>query len=159
LLSDVSISGTVLSIIIQFLQTLYKPQNRRIYLISAFHSILPSKYLRPIAHKLPFTKHCCISAAGAEAQGYLQLINACISFILISFAIIFLMTTLRRYATSRKIAVSIPNEVITFFNRPNPSSSNVTQPLTEMSTRNLPGDTGQPARKADNITAICELIV
>jgi hypothetical protein len=33
-----------------------------------------------------------------------------------------------------------------------------TQPLTEMSTRNLPGDkrwAAGPARKADNITAIC----
>jgi hypothetical protein len=30
-----------------------------------------------------------------------------------------------------------------------------TQPLTEMSTRNLPGGKGRPARKADNLTAIC----
>jgi hypothetical protein len=34
-----------------------------------------------------------------------------------------------------------------------------TQPLTEMSTRNLPGDKGRPAHKADNLTAICESIV
>jgi hypothetical protein len=34
-----------------------------------------------------------------------------------------------------------------------------TQPLTEMSTRNLPGDNGWPARKADNLKAICEPIV
>jgi hypothetical protein len=34
-----------------------------------------------------------------------------------------------------------------------------TQPLTEMSTKNLPGGKGQPARKADNFTAICEQIV
>jgi hypothetical protein len=34
-----------------------------------------------------------------------------------------------------------------------------TQPLTEMSTRNLPGDKGLPARGADNLTAICEPIV
>jgi hypothetical protein len=34
------------------------------------------------------------------------------------------------------------------------------QPLTEMSTRNLPGvKGGPPARKADNLTAICEPIV
>jgi hypothetical protein len=33
-----------------------------------------------------------------------------------------------------------------------------TQPLTEMSTRNLPGDKRRPARKADNLTAICEPI-
>jgi hypothetical protein len=34
-----------------------------------------------------------------------------------------------------------------------------TQPLTEMSTRNLPGGKGLPARGADNLTAICEPIV
>jgi hypothetical protein len=31
-----------------------------------------------------------------------------------------------------------------------------TQPLTEMSTRNLPVGKGWLARKADNLTAICE---
>jgi hypothetical protein len=31
-----------------------------------------------------------------------------------------------------------------------------TQPLTEMSTRNLPGGKGWPASKTDNLTAICE---
>jgi hypothetical protein len=30
------------------------------------------------------------------------------------------------------------------------------QPLTEMSTRNLPGGNGRPAREAKNLTAICE---
>jgi hypothetical protein len=34
-----------------------------------------------------------------------------------------------------------------------------TQPLTETSTRNLPGAKGRLARGADNLTAICELIV
>jgi hypothetical protein len=34
-----------------------------------------------------------------------------------------------------------------------------TQPLTEMSTRNLPGGEGPPVRKAENLTAICEPIV
>jgi hypothetical protein len=33
------------------------------------------------------------------------------------------------------------------------------QPLTEMSTRNIPGGKVRPARKADNLTAICESIV
>jgi hypothetical protein len=33
-----------------------------------------------------------------------------------------------------------------------------TQPLTEMSTRNIPGGEGRPALKADNLTAICEPI-
>jgi hypothetical protein len=34
-----------------------------------------------------------------------------------------------------------------------------TQPLTEMSTRNLSGGKGWPAHGADNLTAICEPIV
>jgi hypothetical protein len=34
-----------------------------------------------------------------------------------------------------------------------------TQPLTEMSTRSLPGAKGRPAPKADNLTAICEPIL
>jgi hypothetical protein len=34
-----------------------------------------------------------------------------------------------------------------------------TQRVTEMSVRNLPGGKGQPARKADNLTDICEPIV
>jgi hypothetical protein len=33
-----------------------------------------------------------------------------------------------------------------------------TQPLTEMSTRNLPVDKAWPERKDDNLTAICETI-
>jgi hypothetical protein len=50
-----------------------------------------------------------------------------------------------------------------FFNLPNPSSRTMalgsTQPLTEMSTRDIPGGKGRPARKADNLTAICAPIV
>jgi hypothetical protein len=34
-----------------------------------------------------------------------------------------------------------------------------TQPRTEMSTRNLHGGEGRPARKADNLAAMCEPIV
>jgi hypothetical protein len=66
------------------------------------------------------------------------------------------------YATSRKVTDSIPDEAIGFFNGPNPSSRTMapgsTQPLTEMSTRNLPGGKGRSARKADNLTSICESI-
>jgi hypothetical protein len=67
------------------------------------------------------------------------------------------------YVTIRKIAVSIPN-VTGFFNSPNPSNRTMalgsTQPLTEMSTRNLHGAKGRRlARKADNLTVICEPIV
>jgi hypothetical protein len=34
-----------------------------------------------------------------------------------------------------------------------------TQPLTEMSTRKIPGGKGRPARKADNLTVIRDPIV
>jgi hypothetical protein len=34
-----------------------------------------------------------------------------------------------------------------------------TQPLTEMSIRNLPECKGRPGRKADNLTAVCDPIV
>jgi hypothetical protein len=69
---------------------------------------------------------------------------------------------LRYYAKKRKAADSIPDEVIGFFNLPNPSSSTTVlvliQPLTEMSTKNLPGGEGRLAPKANNLTAICEPI-
>jgi hypothetical protein len=64
--------------------------------------------------------------------------------------------------TSRNVAGSIPDDII-FSNSPNPSSCNMAlgspQPLTEMSTKNLPGGKQRPARKVYNITAICEPIV
>jgi hypothetical protein len=70
---------------------------------------------------------------------------------------------LRHYATSRNVVGSNPDEVIGFLNFPNPSIRTValgpTQPLIEMSTRNLPGGKGLSARKADNHTAICDPIV
>jgi hypothetical protein len=70
---------------------------------------------------------------------------------------------LRHYATIRKVTSSIPDVVIGVFNWPNSSSRTLalglTQPLVEMSTRNLPGGKGRPARNADNLTAICEPIV
>jgi hypothetical protein len=58
---------------------------------------------------------------------------------------------------------SIPGEASAIFNLPNHSSRatalGFTQPLTEMSTRNLPGGKGEGARKSDNLTAVCEPIV
>jgi hypothetical protein len=69
---------------------------------------------------------------------------------------------LRHYATNRKVAGSSPDEVH-FFNFPKPSSRTMalgsTQPLTEMSTRNLPGGKGRPARRAYYLTATCQAIV
>jgi hypothetical protein len=59
--------------------------------------------------------------------------------------------------------VRFPMMSLNFFNLPNPTSLTMalgsTQPLTETSTRNLPGGKGQPAHKADNLIAICEAIV
>jgi hypothetical protein len=57
----------------------------------------------------------------------------------------------------------IPDEVTGFFSWPNPSSRTMalgsTQPLTQMSTRNLPGGEGRPVHKTDNLTVICEPIL
>jgi hypothetical protein len=70
---------------------------------------------------------------------------------------------LRHYSTSRKAAGSIPGGVLDFFNLSNSSSRTMAlgsiQLLTEMSTRKLAGIKGRSARKADNLTAICEPIV
>jgi hypothetical protein len=55
--------------------------------------------------------------------------------------------------------IRVPDEV-DIFNLPNPSSLTMAlgsiQPLTEMSTRNFPGDKKRPARRADNLAAIYE---
>jgi hypothetical protein len=55
--------------------------------------------------------------------------------------------------------VRVPNEV-GCFNLPNVSSRTMalgsTQPLTKMSTRNLPVGRKRPARRADNLAAITE---
>jgi hypothetical protein len=70
-------------------------------------------------------------------------------------------TCLRHYATSRKVTGSNPDEV-DFLNLPNPSNRTMalgsTQPLTEMSTMNLPGGKGRPTLTADNLAAIWEPI-
>jgi hypothetical protein len=71
---------------------------------------------------------------------------------------------LRYYATNRKVMGSTPDEVIGLFSRTNPSSRTValglTQPLTEMTTRNPVGvKGGRLAREANNLSAICEPIV
>jgi hypothetical protein len=56
--------------------------------------------------------------------------------------------------------VRVPDDV-DFFNLPNPSSRTMTlgstQPVTEMSTGNFPAGKKWPARRTDNLTAICEL--
>jgi hypothetical protein len=69
----------------------------------------------------------------------------------------------KTYVTSRKVAGSISDEVIAFFNWPNLASRKVvlrsTQPLTELSTRNHPGCNGRSAHNAGILTAICETIV
>jgi hypothetical protein len=57
------------------------------------------------------------------------------------------------------LPVRVPDEV-DFFNLPNPSTRIMalesTQPLTEMSTRNIPGGKKRQARRADNLAAICK---
>jgi hypothetical protein len=75
----------------------------------------------------------------------------------------FCISWLRHYATSQKVAGSIPDEVIEIsIDLILPAAlwlwgSN--QPLTEMSIRNLPWGKGQLACQADKFTTICESIV
>jgi hypothetical protein len=72
---------------------------------------------------------------------------------------------LRHFATSRKVAGSIPDEAITFFfSLPNISSRTMALGFTEPMTRNeyqkmFPGSRARPAHKTDNLTAICEAIM
>jgi hypothetical protein len=66
---------------------------------------------------------------------------------------------LRHYATSQKVAGSSTMWWIFSVYLILPAALGSTQPLTEMSTRKLPGDKGRPVRKAENLTAICEPIV
>jgi hypothetical protein len=59
---------------------------------------------------------------------------------------------LRHYAKSQKVMGSIPDEIsVIFFNLANPSSCSMalgsTEPLTEISTRNLGGGKGWPVSK------------
>jgi hypothetical protein len=55
--------------------------------------------------------------------------------------------------------VQVPDKV-DFFNPSNRTMAlGSTQPLPEISTRRLPGGKGRPVRKADNLTANCELTV
>jgi hypothetical protein len=62
-----------------------------------------------------------------------------------------------------RFRVQFPMRSLDYFNISNSSGRTMalgsTQPLTEMSTRNLPGGKERPAHKADNFTAICEPIV
>jgi hypothetical protein len=57
---------------------------------------------------------------------------------------------------------SVVVEAVIIFHLSDPSNRSmalvVTQPLTQISTRNLPGGKAKPARKAD-VTAICNPIV
>jgi hypothetical protein len=66
---------------------------------------------------------------------------------------------MRHYATSRKVAGLVPDDVIGFFNSSSTMALGPTQPLTEMTISNLPVGKRRPARKADSLIAICEQIV
>jgi hypothetical protein len=69
---------------------------------------------------------------------------------------------LKHYATSWKVP-GFFRDVTGIFNWPKPSNRTMslgsTQPLTEMSTRNIPGGQGRPACKSNNLTALCEATI
>jgi hypothetical protein len=60
---------------------------------------------------------------------------------------------------ARRSRDRVPMMWFFFSNFPNPSGRTMalgsTQPLTEMSTRTLPGGKGRSTRRADNLAAIC----
>jgi hypothetical protein len=62
-----------------------------------------------------------------------------------------------------RLLVRFPMRSLVFYKLFNPSSRIIalgfTQRITEKSTRNLPGGKGRPARKPDNLTAVCEPII
>jgi hypothetical protein len=64
---------------------------------------------------------------------------------------------LRLYGTSQKVRVPFPMRSLDFSIDLTLATLGSVHPLTEMSTRNLPGRKYRTARKADNITDICEL--
>jgi hypothetical protein len=70
---------------------------------------------------------------------------------------------LRLSAASLKITGSVPDEVIAFFNVPNPSNCSMVlrsaEPLTEMCTWTVSRSKGLPVGQADNLTAICDPII
>jgi hypothetical protein len=77
--------------------------------------------------------------------------------LILAVALRTLRSTLTEVSTSRKVAGSIPREVIWFVSWANPSSRSMgpkVDSVTEVNTRE-----GRPARKAENLTAICESIV
>jgi hypothetical protein len=70
---------------------------------------------------------------------------------------------LRSYAISLKVKGSSPDEVIGFFNLPNPSNHTMalefTQTLNRIEYQKISGGKARPASKADRLNANYELIV
>jgi hypothetical protein len=56
----------------------------------------------------------------------------------------------------KNVPLLCPDVIIGFFNWPNPSSRTMALGSAKTLTENIPGDKARPARKADNLTAICE---
>jgi hypothetical protein len=69
---------------------------------------------------------------------------------------------LKHYAALWEVAGSIPYMVKNLIKWTNPSNSTMTlgstQPIIEMSARNLPGVKARPEREDDNLTAICGIL-
>jgi hypothetical protein len=92
-------------------------------------------HILPVFCVLPFEKHC-------HKEGYA------------------VVQWLRRWATNWKVVGSIPNGVIGIFHWHNPSGRTMalvlTEPVTEMSTRNISGGYRRPVHRADNLaTFMC----
>jgi hypothetical protein len=93
---------------------------------------------------------------GMDIRKRFQNINC---YILLTCGIYVRPTKAGRFVTRVRISM----RSLDFFTLTNPSSRTMalgfTQPITEMSIRNRPEGKARPARKAHNLTAICERTV
>jgi hypothetical protein len=63
------------------------------------------------------------------------------------------------YRTSLLLCDNVPYKLSGVLQKEYYMDLRSTEPLTEMSGRNLPGSKVRPARKSDSLTAICEPII
>jgi hypothetical protein len=111
-------------------------------------------------HPFWISSHRCLDS---KIVHFLQIFQTNYGFLLSFEEVQAVDQWLRHYVISRKAAGTISDEVSGLFNLLNPSNRTmalgISQPLTEMSTGNLPGSKVRPARKADTLNAISEPIV
>jgi hypothetical protein len=165
-LSEIKCISFVLSFLFQLCFLLYSILFSYLYslfiFLSSFFLLLLSFFVFSFIIIYPPFLPCSFIIFSFFIFSLLCLLFSFILFLCIYFVLGGTRSWLRHYATRRKVADSIPDNVMGLFNSPNPSSRTIalgsTQPLTEMSTRNLSGGKGRPACSTYNLTSIYEPI-